>query len=214
MMLSEGPGGIEGALEYNSDLFDHNTAERLASHYERLLDGLLATPDRPASAVSMLSQDERHTLLDLGTTRTVPVAVSGEGVHHLFAAQAARTPDSPALLHRGTTVTYRALDEASNRLAHHLRALGADAETLVGICLDRSTDLVVALLAVLKAGAAYLPLDPGYPPERLTLMQQDAGAPIVITHRAHTARLAATAARLLVLDDERERRPPDPTVCR
>ncbi|WP_162002706.1 non-ribosomal peptide synthetase [Streptomyces sp. CB01881] len=205
MMLSEGSDGIEGALEYNSDLFDHGTIERLAGHYERLLNGLLTAPDLPLSAVPLLAPVELRALLeDFSTTRPFPPDDSGRGIHHHFAAQAARTPDTPALVHRGTTLTYRELDERSNRLAHHLRTLGAGPETLVGICLDRTPDLIIAILATLKAGAAYLPLDPAYPPERLTLMQGDAGAPLVITSREHTSKLATTGARLLTPDTDGE----------
>ncbi len=220
LTLHEGPDGIEGSLEYNRDLFDRATAERLSRHYRRLLEGVAEEPDRPVSRVPLLTSDEQHTILHEWNepAATAHPATPGRGVHELFAEQAARTPDAPALVHAGVTLTYRELDERANRLARHLRELGVATETLVGLCLERSPDLVVAMLAILKAGGAYLPLDPEYPPERLALMLSDAGTPVIVTRRRLAERLDAPHARLLCVDTQAEHiagqapQPPDTPV--
>ena len=111
----------------------------------------------------------------------------------LFAAQVAITPDAVAVVCGDERLTYAELDARSNRLAHHLRALGVGAETVVGLCVERSPAMMVGLLGILKAGGAYLPLDPSYPPERLAFMLEDAGAPVLVTHSTLASRLGARA---------------------
>ena len=138
----------------------------------RLLAAAVASPEAPIGSLDILSADERRTILTTwnDTARPIPDATIPE----LFAAQAARTPDAVALVFDDQTLSYRELDIRANQLAHHLRALGAGPETIVGLCVERSFDMVIALLGILKAGAAYLPLDPDYPPERLAFMLADA----------------------------------------
>ena len=166
------PAGIAGVLEYASDLFDEATVEAMAARLERLLAAAVASPEAPVGNLDILSADERRTILTTwnDTTRPIPDATIPE----LFAEQAARTPDAVALIFDNETLSYRELDIRSNQLAHHLRSLGAGPETIVGLCVERSFDMVIALLGILKAGAAYLPLDPDYPPERLAFMLADA----------------------------------------
>ncbi|MEB2513816.1 AMP-binding protein, partial [Burkholderia multivorans] len=153
-------------------------------------------------ALPLVSEAERESLLagSSGPLRDYPAA---SRVHDLFAAQAARTPRAPALVHAGEVLDYAGLERAANRLANHLRGLGVGPETRVGICLERRPELVVAMLAILKAGGAYVPLDPAYPRERLAYMQEDAAITLVITDSALADRLPENAAGLLLLDAAR-----------
>ncbi|MFJ9151297.1 amino acid adenylation domain-containing protein [Streptomyces sp. NPDC102270] len=177
--LDELPQGVRVTAEYSADLFERATAERLLRWYTRLLDAAVAEPGAPLGTLRPTTEAERGVLLP---TRTPGPETC---LHELFSAQAGRTPDRVAVSDGLTRLTYRELDLASNRLAHGLRARGARPETLVGICLDRGADIAVAILAVLKAGAGYLPLDPGYPPERLALTVEDSGCRTVVGHRRH-----------------------------
>ncbi|HEV2844106.1 MAG TPA: AMP-binding protein, partial [Thermoanaerobaculia bacterium] len=176
LTAAEWDAGLAVSLQWDADLFDAATPERMLGHLDRLLAGMAA--DRAISETPMLSPAERHqTLVEWNDT----AAARPEGVlaHELFEAQAARTPDAPAVVFQGETLTYAELDTRADRLAGHLRRLGCVAESRVGISLERSLDLIVALLGVLKAGAAYLPLDPDYPRERLAFVVEDA-APLVV----------------------------------
>ncbi len=159
------PAGIAGVLEYAADLFDEDTATSLAQRLVRLLTAAAEDPACTIGNLDILSTDERHTILTDWNDTARPVADAT--IPELFAAQARRTPDAVALAYDDQTLSYRDLDIRANQLAHHLRALGAGPETIVALCVERSFDMVVALIAILKAGAAYLPLDPDYPEERL-----------------------------------------------
>ncbi|WP_406432977.1 amino acid adenylation domain-containing protein [Streptomyces sp. NBC_00631] len=172
--LDELPHGVRVTAEFSADLFEPATARRLLDWYTRLLDSAVAAPDAPLSSLRFTAEDERGVLLPARP------ADPGGCLHELFSAQAARTPDRVAVSDGRTRLTYRELDLASNRLAHRLSARGAGPETLVGVCLDRGADVVVAILAVLKAGAGYVPLDPRYPPARLALTLEDSGCRSVV----------------------------------
>ncbi|HEY0697257.1 MAG TPA: condensation domain-containing protein, partial [Micromonospora sp.] len=159
------PGGVVGRLEYSLDLFERGTAEAMVRRLLRVVDAVLADPEQSIDAIEVLDPAERHKLL-VGlndTTRELPAGL----LPGLFEAQVARTPDAPALLEAGTTVGYAELNARANRLAHLLVTEGVGPERLVALVLPRSTDLVVAMLAVLKAGAGYLPVDPDYPADRV-----------------------------------------------
>ncbi|MFJ9338728.1 amino acid adenylation domain-containing protein [Streptomyces sp. NPDC101733] len=171
-----GDGALGCRLEYRADLFDAATVERFGRHFARLLDAATADPELPLSGLPMLSAEERGGSGSPLPPRTALPQGSGPAgcVHEAFAGHAARTPEAVALVHEGTSLTYRELDVRANRLAHRLRALGVGPDTLVGLCLPRSADLVVGLLGILKAGGAYLPLDPDNPPERLRHIIGDA----------------------------------------
>ncbi|HEY0557957.1 MAG TPA: amino acid adenylation domain-containing protein, partial [Thermoanaerobaculia bacterium] len=191
--LLEGADGFAGGLEYATDLFDPETADRLARHFEALLRGIAAEPGRRLSEIPLLSAAERRQLLaDWNDTgRDWP---AGTLVHELFEAQAARTPDAVAVADGTETLTYAGLDERANRLAHHLRSLGAGPEALVGLCVERSAAMVVALLAVLKSGAAYVPLDPSHPAERREMVLADSGVSLLLTDERLLADREAIAA--------------------
>src|SRR6516165_2196652 len=185
--------------------FDANptfhTAADLADHQQRflrLLTAAVAAPDVAIGRLEVLSAAERRTLLEEwnATARALPAAT----LPQLFAAQAAATPDAVAVVFAGEQLSYGELEARANQLAHHLRALGVGAESVVGVCLERSLELVVALIAILKAGGGYLPLDPEYPAERLSFMLADAGAAVLITHSGLRDRVDAANVRRLELD--------------
>src|SRR5262249_54631092 len=140
----------------------------------------------------MLAAGERHTILRLWNEPAAavePAAHEASNLAEAFAAQAARTPDAVALTYEGQRLTYRELDDRANQLAHHLSTLGVAPAAIVGLCVERSVEMIVGLLAILKAGAAYLPLDPSYPRERLEYMLADAGASILVTQSTLLDRL-------------------------
>jgi amino acid adenylation domain-containing protein len=189
--------GLRGSFEYNTDLFDEATVRRLGGHFQTLLAAAVARPEARLSELPLLTDAERRTLLvDWNdTARPVPETA----VHELFAAQAARTPEAIAVSFEGRDLTYAALDARSNQLAHRLRAMGVGPESLVAIALERSLDMVVALLGVLRAGGAYLPIDPGYPAARIAYMLEDARVRVLLTQESLRATLPASA-EVLCLD--------------
>ncbi|MEU8300454.1 amino acid adenylation domain-containing protein [Micromonospora sp. NPDC048909] len=193
-------GDSTGRLEYRSDLFDAGTAERIVERYLILLRAGLAEPQRPLSALPLLPEAERE-LLVTGWAAGPPAAPADRTVVDLIRAHAAATPDAVAIRDAGRSLTYRQLDERSARLAARLRAAGAGPERLVGVALPRGADVVVAMLAVLRAGAAYVPLDPGYPPRRLADLMADSAAEVVLTSAAVADTLPAGAYRVLRVDD-------------
>ena len=176
--LSETAGGLAGVLEYSRNLFEVSTMERLAGHFVRLLEEAVADPLLRLSELPLLSSAEREQLLVEWNEhgREVPAG----RVHEWIAAQAARTPEAVAVTFERESLSFGALDRRSNGLAWRLRGLGVGPEVRVGIALERSLEMVIAVLGVLKAGGAYLPLDPSYPAERLAFMVEDSGAAVIL----------------------------------
>ncbi len=170
--IMEGDDYLYGSFEYNSDLFEHATIERMAGHWERLLAAVVATPQREIAALDMLGPDETRRMLVDWNQRAAPYSDDAT-ICDLLEQQAARTPDAVALRFDERATTYAQLDRQANQLARHLRAQGLGPETLAGICMRRSEQAIVAVLAVLKAGGAYVPLDPEYPSARLSFMLED-----------------------------------------
>ncbi|WP_052868033.1 non-ribosomal peptide synthetase [Streptomyces niger] len=186
-------------LAYDTELYDDGTAGRLCGHLEALLVSLAAGADgTQVAAVPMRTAAETELTVRAwnDTAHELPEAALPE----LFAARVAAHPDAVALTHAGQELTYRQLDERANRLAHHLVSLGAGPDALVGLCLERGAQAVTALLAVLKAGAAYVPLDPDYPADRLAYMIADAGVELLVTEERLRDRLPASGARVVDLD--------------
>ncbi|WP_020542774.1 non-ribosomal peptide synthetase, partial [Nonomuraea coxensis] len=191
-------GSLLCVLDYATDLFDDDRAHRLAAHLRTLLEAAVAAPHLRLSELPLMDAAELHDTLHAGNGAVVPYPE--RGIHHLVAEQAARSPGASAVEGEdGAVLTYAALESRANGLAAELRALGVGRETRVGVCLPRDPDLVVALLAVLKAGGCYVPLDPGYPPGRLDELVTDSGAALVLTVAALRDRLPG-AARVLLLD--------------
>jgi len=178
-MLEEG-GRLAGAMEYNTDLFDAATIHRMLVHFHVLLEGILEEPDLPLGRLSILTPDERGQILE-EWNRTQADIPALRCAHHLIEDQVRRTPQAAAVVFRDRSLTYQELECRSNQLARYLQARGVGPEVCVGLCLERSLEMMVALLGVWKAGGAYVPLDPHYPPERLAFMLQDSGLRVLLT---------------------------------
>lgn len=209
LSLTETPSGLYGALEYNADLFEAATIERLLAHFRNLLEGLVAVPHEVIGRLPLLTEEERRLLAAWNATdRAFPEA--GLCLHQLFEAQAARTPQALAAVEPAQagrprrTLTYAELNARSDRLAQHLRQLGAGPATVVGLALERSLEMLVGLLAILKAGAAYVPLDPAYPAERLKFMLEDSGVRLLLTTSGLAARLPVASTQTVCLDEDLE----------
>ncbi|HTQ80706.1 MAG TPA: condensation domain-containing protein, partial [Thermoanaerobaculia bacterium] len=191
-----------GNVEFATDLFDRSTIERMLGHFERLLAAAVAEPDRPLAELPLLSPAERHQLTVEWSDSATPAAAGGvslDTLPRLFAAQARRTPAAPAVADARQSWTYAELAARTARLARHLRTLGVGREVVVGLCLDRSAHLVEAALAVLRAGGAYLPLDPAFPVDRLAFMAREAGIALLICDEGHRELLPELAGITLTL---------------
>ncbi|HEX8161810.1 MAG TPA: amino acid adenylation domain-containing protein [Pyrinomonadaceae bacterium] len=195
-------GGLKASLQYNSDLFGRPTAERMLDHFRCLLEDALARPARPVAELSLLTDEERHRLL-VSWNETGPGPAPELCLHEFFERQAARTPSATALVAGDERLTYEGLNARANRLARHLRASGVGPEARVGVCVGRGAEMVVALVAVLKAGGAYLPLDPAYPKQRLAFMLEDSGARFLLTEERLIDSLPRTTAHTIFLDRDR-----------
>jgi amino acid adenylation domain-containing protein len=195
LSLHEMEGGVTGALEYRASLFEPATIERMAGHYQALLAGAAADPARRVSELPLLSPAERWQLSGEWND-TAAAYPRNLCLHELVAAQAARTPDAPALVTDGGVLSYVELMNRSTALAGRLRHAGVGPETVVGLCVERSPEMVTGMLAILQSGGAWLSLDPGYPPERLALLLEDAGASVVLTRAELRERLPAMPAVL------------------
>lgn len=201
--LEETPNGIRGWFEYNTDLFDVATIARMTSHFQTLLESIVADPDQPIATLPMLTPTELHQLLFEWnhTQRDYPKDVC---IHQLFEAQVERTPDSIAVVFGDEQLNYRELNQRANCLVHHLQKLGVTNDVLVGIYMERSLEMVVAILGILKVGGAYVPLDPGYPQERLAFMLEDAQVPVLLTQKNLHLRLPEQKVKIVCLDADWE----------
>ena len=196
--LWEVADGLRGCFVYNTDLFGASTVARMVTHFQTLLRGIAANHDQKVSQLTLLSEQERQQLIvEWNDTSSTYAPAS---IHELFAAQVKKTPDADALIVGNRRFTYRELDDKSNRLAHYLRGLGVGAEVLVAVYLDRSLDLLVGLLAVLKSGGAYVPLDARYPGKRLAFILADAATPLLLTHSQLLEQLPSHNARVVCID--------------
>ncbi|HEY0733787.1 MAG TPA: condensation domain-containing protein, partial [Herpetosiphonaceae bacterium] len=185
LSLNDTIEGLRVMAEYKTDLFAATTIDRLLGHYQTLLEAIAVDLDQPIAALPLLTATERQQILAWNETPRPPT--EHVCIHQLFEVQAARTPDATALVHEGAQLSYRELNERANQLAHHLLARGVRPEERIGLCLARSVELIVGVLGVLKAGCAYVPLDPNYPSERLQFMVADAQVNLLLTHQATPA---------------------------
>src|ERR1041384_2792292 len=199
LTFAEADQELRLTLEYSTDLFEAATAKRMLGHLHTLLEGAVANPDVQISEQPLLSADERYELL-VEFNDTARDSVPALSLHQLFETHVAETPDAIALVFGEKKLSYEQLNQRANRLARYLRELGVRPEVLVGICLERGIDMVVALLATLKAGGAYLPLDPGYPQERLAFMLADSRPAVLLMTHALEKTLPLNNARAVRLD--------------
>ena len=191
---------IFGTLEYNVDLVTSETIERMSGHLLTLLSGIMANPDQPISGLPLLTRHERYQMLE--EWNATEAACPQLCAHQIFEAQAQHAPNRTALIFENQELTYAQLNARANQLAHYLASLGARPGKFVGIFMERSVEMIVAVLGVLKSGAACIPLDSVYPKERLTFMLEDSGAPVVVSQQAQAATLPVSGARLVCLDSE------------
>ncbi|MGY0035041.1 condensation domain-containing protein [Pedobacter sp. NJ-S-72] len=179
--MQEGEKGLSLSVEYCTDLFAKESIATLIAHFKHLLAAIVASPDENIAVLQMLQPVEEQQLLEEFSGIAADYA-HDITITDLIAVQVKRVPDAVAVVYEDEQLTYRELDEKSNQLAGYLRRQGVKAETLVPVCLERSLDMIVAILGVLKAGGAYVPMDPSYPEDRVSYMLEDTGASLVISH--------------------------------
>ncbi len=200
LTLQETEQGLSGYLEYNTDLFDADTIERMLGHFLTLLEAVVADPSRRIADLPLLTATEQQLVINWNATQA-PYP-QDRCLHELFETQVERTPDALALIFEQERLTYRQLNQRANQLAHYLRAIGVGPEVLVGICMERSLELIVGLLGILKAGGAYVPLDLAYPHERLAFLLQDAQVPVLLTQERLRTQLPEHEAQVIYVDTE------------
>jgi amino acid adenylation domain-containing protein len=201
LAAAETAEGLGFSIHYNRDLFDENTIRRMLEQLQTLLDGIVADPKQSVASLPMLPAFQRQIIADWNDRASTPLASEGGAcIHELFEAQVERSSDAVALVFEKQEITYRELNARANQLAHHLRSLGVQPGTLVGLCVERSTDMLVGLLGILKAGGAYIPLDPMYPNERLAYMLENSQAGILLTQAHLVDELPGSVAQKICLD--------------
>ena len=201
LSMEETQQGLEGRLEYNTDLFDADRMTRTIEHWQNLLEGIVASPEQRISELLLLSEAERHQLL-IEWNDTWAEYPSKQCIHQLFEKQVEQTPDAIALIYKNEQLTYQELNNRANQLARYLQKLGVGSEVLVGICVERSLEMIVGLLGILKAGGAYLPLDPTYPKQRLEFVLQDTQVPVLLTQQLLRNALSEPQAQFVCLDTD------------
>ena len=201
LSLGETAETLTGVLEYSTDLFDTATVARLAQNFETLLHSIVANPQERISRLRLLTRDEERQLLcDWNTFHSEDIC--GTSLSQIFEAQVERAPEAIALSFADEQLTYDDLNRRANQLAHYLRKQGVGSGSLVGLCMERSLELVIALLGIVKAGAAYVPLDPAYPKERLAFMMTDAQVGVVVTQCSLLETLPAETAAVVCVDED------------
>ncbi|RKH06911.1 non-ribosomal peptide synthetase/type I polyketide synthase [Corallococcus carmarthensis] len=196
--LDERLDGMSVRWEYARDVFEPWMIHQLGDHFVTLLREAVRNPEQPVATLPLLSEVEQTRLLEWAQGPVEAVS-HAECLHHPFEAQVERTPDAPALVFQGRTLSYRALNTEANRLAHHLLAQGIGPGDFVGVCLQRSFELIIAMLATLKAGAAYVPLDPAYPKARLEFTARDAGLKLILAQEATLALMDGAGVQVVAL---------------
>ena len=199
LSLAETETGLAGAFEYDTSLFDAETMARMIDHFTTLAEGVAADPDQSIAALPILRDSERHRLL-VEWNQTVTAYPDNISIAELFEAQAEKTPDAVALDFEGEILSYRELNQRANHVAHHLLKLGIEREALVGICVEPTAGMVAGLLGILKAGAAYVPLNPDYPMARLGFMLENTAASVVLTQEKLLRSFPSDRVRTVCLD--------------
>lgn len=201
LYMNETSSGLSGVLEYATDLFDRSTIVQMLSHFQNILANVVDNPQQSIHAISLLTSEERYHILTEWNATAIPSYLTTKYIHSMIAEQTSARPDAIALVFDQINVTYHKLDQLTNQLAHILQRQGVGPDIPVGICLDRSVELVIAVLAVFKAGGAYVPLDPQYPAERLQFIIQDAGVEIFLTQQHLPVELPANQTSVITIDD-------------
>ncbi|MHC5598560.1 MAG: amino acid adenylation domain-containing protein, partial [Nostoc sp.] len=201
LTILEVPGSLKGTWNYNTDLFDGSTIERITGHLVTILEAIVANPQQRIDQLPLLTEVEQHQLLVEWNDTQVDYP-QDLCIHQLFEQQVERTPDAVAVIFENQQLTYHQLNSRTNQLAHYLRSWGVGADVLVGICVERSLEMVVGLLGILKAGGAYLPLDPEYPQERLSFMLEDTQVSVLLTQQQLVESLPQHQARVVHLDTD------------
>ena len=201
LFMEEIDGHLKGYCDYDTNLFNADTIERMLGHFQTLLQGIVANPEQRIADLPLLSGAEKHQLL-VESNDSPTEYPKDHCIHELFESQVEKSPDAIAVVFEEQQLTYRELNNRANQLAHCLRKLGVGPEVLVAICLERSLEMIVGILAILKAGGAYLPLDPSYPRARLAFMLEDSRAMVLITQSFLIERLPADRITVLCLDRE------------
>ncbi|KAB8320088.1 non-ribosomal peptide synthetase [Tolypothrix campylonemoides VB511288] len=199
LFVEETEMGLTGSWEYNSNLFDLATITRMARHFQTLLEGIVANPQQKVAELPLLTASEQNQLL-VEWNNTQIEYVYDKCIHQLFEAQVELTPDAIAVVFQEQQLTYRELNNRANQLAHYLQTLGVKPEVLVGICVERSPEMIIGLLGILKAGGAYVPLDSAYPQERLAFMLSDSQVKVLLTTEKLAAKLPEYEAHIVYLD--------------
>ncbi|NEO97868.1 MAG: amino acid adenylation domain-containing protein [Symploca sp. SIO2E9] len=199
LMVMEAQGILKLCWQYNTDLFEAATIERMAGHFVTLLENIVADPQQQIWQLPLITEVEKRQLL-IEWNNTQADYPQDQCLHQLFEQQVERTPDAVAVVFAEQQLTYGELNCRANQLAHYLQSLAVGADVLVGLYVERSLEMVVGMLGILKAGGAYVPLDPNYPQERLSFMLEDAQVPVILTQHHLVEKLSQYQARILCLD--------------
>ncbi|ACK67643.1 amino acid adenylation domain protein [Rippkaea orientalis PCC 8801] len=201
LSMAETEKGLAGDWEYNTDLFERKTIERMIGHFQVLLEGIVNHPQEKIGQLPLLTEAEKQQIL--GEWNDTKADYPKEKcIHQLFEEQVERTPDAVAVVYEDQQLTYLQLNQKANQLAHYLIKFGVKPDTLVGICVERSLEMVMGLLGILKAGGAYVPIDPNYPAERIEYMLKDSAVSILLTQERLVKELPETQAQMICLDKD------------
>ena len=201
LFVADESEGLIGGIHYNPDLFDDTTMKRMVSHFEVLLTHIVSDPDTSVGQLSVLTEQERQqVLIDWNATQT-PYP-QDRSIHHLFETQVETTPDAVALVFDGAEMTYRTLNQRANQLAYHIGTLGVNPGDFIALGMDRSFEMIIGIMAILKAGCAYVPLDPTYPTERLAFMLEDTQAPLLLTQHTQLTHWTTYEGQVVCLDTD------------
>ncbi|MEH2351124.1 MAG: amino acid adenylation domain-containing protein [Nostoc sp.] len=194
---------LQGFWQYNTDLFDEDRIARMTGHFQTLLAGIVANPQESVGTLPLLTERERHQLLVEWNDTHIPYPDT-KCIHQVFEEQVEQNSNAIAVVYENESLTYRELNDRANQLAHYLQSLGVKKEVLVGICVERSLEMIIGILAILKAGGAYIPFDPAYPQERLAYMFQDTGVSLLLIQQQLMGLLPQNTAKVICLDTDEE----------